>query len=169
MVSPLFILIMGVTGSGKTTVGRLLSASLGWRFFDADEFHSPANVSKMAAGTALTDEDRGPWLADLRSLLIEHSALGENGVLACSALKAAYRDALTSAGRLAVVYLKADPGLVRARLASRPHHFMPSALIDSQFRDLEEPQSGLTIPAAWPAEEIVRSIRSQLGLTPPAS
>lgn len=159
----MFILIMGVAGSGKTTVGTLLSAAIDWPFFDADDFHPPANVHKMASGVPLTDEDRGPWLDKLHALIAERNARGENGILACSALKESYRRRLSQGASLAVVYLKAEAGLVRSRLANRRGHYMPPGLVESQFIDLEEPQDAITIPAAWPPDRIVIAIRSQIG------
>ena len=154
---------MGVTGSGKTTVGAMLSSALGWPFFDADNFHSPANVRKMSSGVPLTDKDRGPWLEELRALIYEHDVRGENGVLACSALKESYRMILSSGADLAIVYLKADSKLIRGRLADRRSHYMPQHLIESQFVDLEEPEGAITIPAARRPDQIIMSIRSQLG------
>lgn len=158
----MFILVMGVTGSGKTTVGTLLSAATGWPFYDADEFHSPANVVKMASGVPLTDQDRMPWLDDLRTLISERGAQGENGVLACSALKESYRRILSAAANLVVVYLKAEPSLVRSRLAVRRGHYMPQSLVESQFLDLQEPEQAITIPADWAPVQIVKAIQSQL-------
>jgi len=160
----MFILIMGVTGCGKTTVGRLLSAAIGWPFYDADDFHTPVNVRKMASGVSLTDEDRGPWLAELWALISERNERGENGVLACSALKQSYRRTLSTGAGLVVVYLKAEADLVRSRLADRRGHYMPQRLIESQFLDLEEPKGAITIPAAWPPEQIVSAIRSWVGI-----
>lgn len=160
----MFVLIMGVTGSGKTTVGELLSAALGWPFFDADDFHPPANLRKMASGVPLTDEDRAPWLETLRALIAELDARGDNGILACSALKESYRRVLSSDADLAVVYLKADPELIRGRLVHRRGHSMPARLIESQFHDLEEPKTALTIPSTLRPDETVRSIRSHLGI-----
>jgi gluconokinase len=159
----MFILIMGVTGCGKTTVGRLLSAAIGWPFYDADDFHSPANVRKMASGVSLTDEDRSPWLEGLRVLISDRTERGENGVLACSALKQSYRRTLSTGAGLVVVYLKAEADLIRSRLADRRGHYMPQRLIESQFLDLEEPEGAITISAAWPPEQIVSAIRSQVG------
>ena len=153
---------MVVTGSGKTTVGAPLSDALGWPFLDADDFHPATNIRKMASGAPLTDEDRAPWLALLRSKIAEAHSRGESGVLACSALKEIYRIDLLSAAPTHVIYLKATSDLIRARLAGRPDHFMPPALIDSQFDDLEEPQVALTIPAGSPPDEIVKAIRAQL-------
>ena len=159
----MIILIMGVTGCGKTTIGRLLSVALGWPFHDADDFHSPVNVRKMASGVSLTDEDRGPWLDELRALVSGRNERGENGVLACSALKQSYRRTLSTGANLVVVYLKAEADLIRSRLADRRGHFMPQRLIESQFLDLEEPAEAITIPAAWAPEQIVSVIRSQIG------
>ena len=159
----MFILVMGVTGSGKTTIGTLLSTAMGWPFYDADDFHSPDNVRKMASGVPLTDEDRGPWLEELQELISHHNERGENGVLACSALKEAYRSILAADADVAVVYLKAHPDLIRSRLDSRSGHYMPQDLIESQFLDLEEPKEGIIIDAAGPPEQIVETIRSQLG------
>jgi gluconokinase len=158
----MFILVMGVTGSGKTTIGTLLSAAMGCPFYDADDFHSPENVHKMASGVPLSDEDRGPWLQELHELISRHNERGENGVLACSALKAAYRRILSADADVAVVYLKAHPDLIRSRLDSRSGHYMPQRLIGSQFLDLEEPKEGIIIDAAWPPEQIVETIRSEL-------
>src|SRR3972149_12168325 len=112
----MFILIMGVPGCGKTTVGSLLSAALGWPFYDADDFHSPANVRKMASGVSLTDEDRGPWLDELRALVAERSEQGEDGGLACSALKQSYRTTLSTGAKLLVVYLKAEADHIHSKI-----------------------------------------------------
>jgi len=130
------IVVMGVSGSGKTTIAALLADRLGWRLLEGDAFHPPANVAKMAAGTPLTDEDRWPWLRAIAD------AMGQGGdaVVACSALKRAYRDVLRS-GRSDVrfVYLRGGRSVIAARLAVRQDHFMPSALLDSQLATLEEP------------------------------
>lgn len=159
----MFILIMGVTGSGKTTIGRLLSSQLGWPFYDADDFHSQGNIRKMASGNALTDEDRAPWLQALHQLILDRNQRGENGVLACSALKQAYRRILCADADVAVVHLKAPHDLIRSRLQSRSNHYMPPALIESQFLDLEEPTECVVVDAAAPAEQTVAAIRSKLG------
>lgn len=158
----MFILVMGVTGSGKTTIGRLLSAALGWRFYDADDFHSADNIRKMASGLPLTDEDRRPWLRELRGLIADHNAKSENGVLACSALKHSYRKILCADDDVAVIYLKAPPGVIRSRLQSRSGHYMPETLIESQFGDLEEPTNAIVLDAAEPPQRIVNMIRAQL-------
>jgi gluconokinase len=157
----MFILIMGVTGSGKTTIGKLLSASLGWPFFDADDFHSAENVCKMASGVPLTDEDRRPWLQELHRLISHRTEEGESGVLACSALKQEYRSMLCSDNPVEVVYLKAQPQLIRSRLQRRRGHYMPPELIESQFRDLEEPQGALVVDAALPTDQAVAIVRSR--------
>lgn len=158
----MFILIMGVTGSGKTTVGTLLAAAMGWPFYDADDFHCPDNVRKMASGVPLTDDDRAPWLQELHTLISHQNERGDDGVLACSALKEAYRGTLCDAD-VTVVYLKVDRDLIRSRLAARSGHYMPQGLIESQFRDLEEPQDCIVIDGGWPPERIIASIRSQIG------
>ncbi len=158
----MFILLMGVTGSGKTTIGTLLAAALSWRFYDADDFHSPDNVRKMASGVPLTDDDRGPWLKELHELIRRCNERGENGVLACSALKATYRRTLCADADVAVVYLKADRDLIQSRLERRSGHYMPPGLIDSQFLDLEEPQDCIVIKGEWPRDQAVASIRSQI-------
>jgi gluconokinase len=160
----MMILIMGVTGCGKTTIGAALAHELGWSYFDADDFHPLSNIQQMSSGLPLTDQDRGPWLEKLRRLIAERHRHGEHGVLACSALKETYREILGWGGDLEVVYLKADPDLIAQRLATRKGHFMPQRLIDSQFRDLEEPNSGITIPAAWSPERIVKAARTVLGI-----
>jgi gluconokinase len=160
----MFVVLMGVAGSGKSTVGRLLASALGWPFYDADAFHSADNVRKMASGVPLTDEDRRPWLVELRNLIAEHAERGENGVLACSALRRSYREELTIGnGRVAVVYLKADADLIRERMASRRGHYMSVRLLESQFEILEEPEDAMVIPAGWPPVQIVESIRTFLG------
>jgi len=159
----MFVLIMGVTGSGKTTIGTLLSAAMGWPFYDADDFHSPANVRKMASGVPLTDEDRSPWLEELRVLISQCNERGENGILACSALKETYRRTLCADADVAVVYLKANRDLIRSRLERRSGHYMPQGLIESQFGDLKEPQDCIIIDGGWPPEQIIGSICSQIG------
>jgi gluconokinase len=159
------IIVMGVAGAGKTTVGRALAADLDWTFYDADDFHSASNVAKMRAGTPLSDEDRRPWLDALRALIDTTSARGEDVVLACSALKHAYRDDLTrGVPEVQIVFLKGDPELMRARLARRKDHYMPTGLLESQFNDLEEPTDALVIDAAAPPERAVAMIRQAIEL-----
>lgn len=137
---PSAILLMGVSGSGKTTAGENLAAELGWPFRDADSFHPPANIAKMKSGTPLTDEDRWPWLAAIAAWIDERRANGDPGIVSCSALKQVYRRKLLE-GRpdVRLVYLKGDKPLIAARMGRRQGHFMPTALLDSQFAALEEP------------------------------
>jgi len=155
--------MMGVSGSGKTRVGRALAAALGIRFVEGDTFHSPENIAKMRSGQALTDEDRAPWLAALNSLLRQHAARGEPVVVACSALKQAYRDQL-QAGAVALrfVYLHAAPELIRPRVQRRKRHFMPAALLQSQFDILEEPKDAIVLEASLPVPELVAQARAAL-------
>lgn len=160
---------MGVSGVGKTTVGKLLAAELGWPFFDADDFHSSANVRKMRSGIALTDADREGWLEALAAHIARLERCGTSAVIACSALKQTYRkrlrgavDATGSAPAVRFVYLKGSPNLIRERLASRAHHFMSPTLLASQFAALEEPATALTVDVAAPPAAIVRRIREGL-------
>jgi gluconokinase len=159
------IVVMGVSGSGKTTVGRKLAAELGWKFADADDFHSPANIAKMSAGEPLTDADRAPWLAALRAAIDGFFARGENAVVTCSALKEAYRQALADR-RLDVrfVYLRGDRALLLSRLQHRAGHFMKAELLDSQLATLEPPQDALTLDIAETPAELVAQIRQQFGV-----
>jgi gluconokinase len=155
---------MGVSGSGKTTVGRRLAEELGWRFYDADDFHPPANVAKMAGGIPLNDADRQPWLESLRALIRDCLERGESAVLACSALKASYRDYLLLDARVKLVYLKGDPELIRRRLEKRSGHFMRTEMLESQFAALEEPGQESHVDISATPAEIVRAIRIRFGL-----
>lgn len=155
---------MGVTGSGKTTLGERLSTELGWNYYDADDFHSPANVEKMKRGIPLDDADRKPWLEILRNLIRNCLEGGENCVLACSALKKSYRDYLLINDEVRLVYLRADYGLIKKRLSDRSGHYMNAKLLDSQFEILEEPEGHLAIDVSSPPAEIVKNIREHLGL-----
>ncbi|HVN30164.1 MAG TPA: gluconokinase [Candidatus Binataceae bacterium] len=159
------IVVMGVSGAGKSTIGRILAENLGWQFRDADDFHSPANKRKMAAGIALTDADRAPWLAAIRELIEGFLRAGVDAVVACSALKQAYRDQIVG-NRAAVkmVYLKGSRELIRSRIANRTSHFMNKDLLDSQFDTLEEPRDGIAVDIAPPPNEIVAEIRRRLGI-----
>jgi gluconokinase len=165
-VSPVVILIMGVSGSGKTTIGRLLAQQIGWHFADADDFHSADNRDKLAKGIPLNDEDRRPWLDDIRSAIASWVAQGRPTVLACSALKAAYRSYLAQGWEHVVrsVYLKGSVDLIARRLADRTDHFMHRDLLANQFETLEEPSDALVIDIDESPDRIVASIRSHLGL-----
>lgn len=154
---------MGVSGSGKTRVGRALAAALGVPFIEGDAFHSPENIAKMRSGQALTDEDRTPWLAALSDALRQHAARGEQVVVACSALKQVYRDQLQAGGvPLRFVYLQAAPELIRPRVERRKRHFMPPALLQSQFDALEEPTDAIVLDASLPVPELVAQARAIL-------
>ena len=160
----MIIVLMGVTGSGKTTVGQSLAASLGWGYFDADDFHSAANVDKMRRGIPLNDADRRPWLESLQNLINESLSAGESAVLACSALRQSYRDMLLINDRVRLVYLKGNYDLIRERLGARGDHYMNPALLDSQFETLEEPDGALQIDVQLPPAAIVEKIRSDFDI-----
>ena len=156
------VIVMGVSGSGKTTIGRRLAEAFALPFFDADDWHSPESVAKMRAGTPLTDADRWPWLDRLNALLRERA--GSSGaVLACSALKAAYRDRLRAGlPQCRLVHLTGDRALIAERLAARRGHYMNPALLDSQFATLEPPADAITASIAAPVERIVGWIVEQM-------
>jgi carbohydrate kinase (thermoresistant glucokinase family) len=156
------LIIMGVSSSGKSTVGRLLAERLGWRFEDADAYHPPTNVAKMIAGTPLTDADRAPWLATLRTLVAASLADTRPLVLACSALKQAYRDQLRMDERVRFVYLYGDEGTLAARAAARRNHFMPPGLLQSQLATLEEPHDALRVDVGQPVEAVVEEVLERL-------
>jgi gluconokinase len=159
------VIVMGVSGCGKTTVGRALAARLGWEFIDADDFHPPENVARMRAGTPLTDGDRAGWLDALRREIASRLAAGRSAVLACSALRASYRARLRAPGEsVALVHLKGDIDSIRRRLAARRGHYMPPALLESQFATLEEPEDALAVPVALATPEAVERIMAGLGL-----
>ena len=138
--NPVVIIICGVTGVGKTTIGRLLAQELGWEFYDADDFHSVENIAKMEGGVPLTDKDRQPWLDKLRGIVEQCLVAGKNAVLACSALKKAYRDCLRVSDGVKFVFLRGNRRKISEQLQHRHEHFMNPVLLDSQFEDLEEPQ-----------------------------
>ena len=163
----MIVIIFGVSGAGKTTVGKLLASELGWRFIEADDFHPATNMEKMRIGHPLTDKDRWPWLERLRQQIVRSLAAGQNAVLACSALKRAYRDRLRVSDAVKFVFLRGDYGLVERQLRSRHGHFMNATLLQSQFDDLEEPQPDenvLTIELGRTPEEIVERIEVKLNL-----
>jgi gluconokinase len=153
------VLLMGVSGAGKTTVGTMLASQLGWEFADADDYHPVANVEKMRNGIPLTDADREPWLESLRSLIVAWMAAGKSAVLACSALKEAYRDRLMVGASVRVVYLKADWELLRERLLLRRGHYMKEGMLESQIESLEEPADAIVLNARLSVEEIVGVIQ----------
>lgn len=160
----MIIILMGVSGSGKTTIGRLLAREIGWSFHEGDELHSEENISRMRRGVALTDEDRLPWLQALRKLIQGALERGENAVIACSALKASYRRMLRVSDDVVFVYLKAEASLVQQRLQRRAGHFMSPDLLQSQFDVLEEPEDALPVEASMPPDEMVPIIRSKLSI-----
>jgi gluconokinase len=162
------VIIFGVSAVGKTTVGKLLARELGWPFIEADDFHPAANIEKMRSGHPLTDKDRWPWLEQLRQQIERSLSVGENTVLACSALKRAYRDRLRISDEVKLVFLRGDYALVEKQLRSRHGHFMNANLLQSQFDDLEEPQPDenvLTIELGRTPEEVVERIKAKLNLT----
>jgi len=155
---------MGVTGSGKSTVGKLLASQLGWRFFEGDDFHSPKNIEKMRRGEPLNDADRRPWLEAIREVIRTAIDRGENAVIACSALKESYRKLLQIREEVSFVYLKATVALVQDRLKNRVGHFMNPDLVQSQFDILEEPEQALQVDTGSGPAEIVQVIRNKLSL-----
>jgi gluconokinase len=162
------VIVYGVSGAGKTTIGRLLARELGWHFIEADDFHPAANIEKMHSGRPLTDEDRWPWLDRLREQIKRSLAARENAVLACSALKRAYRERLHVCGEVKFVFLRGDYALIKEQLSQRRGHFMNPALLRSQFADLEEPKTDedvLTIELGGTPRELVEEIKTKLCLT----
>ena len=155
---------MGVCGCGKTTVGEALAQAIGCRFLDADDFHPPANVEKMASGVPLTDDDRWPWLDRIAEELGQILAEGEHAVLACSALKEAYRQRLKRAGDVRIVYLEGDEATIAARLAARQHKYMPPMLLPSQFATLEVPTDAMVVDIRQPIATQVDFIRRAFAL-----
>jgi len=171
ITEPVIAVVMGVSGSGKTTVSALLSAALGCQFQEGDDLHPAENVEKMHGGTPLTDEDRMPWLHKIAQEIDSWRARGESGVLTCSALKRSYRDIIIG-GRpdVTLVYLRGSYDLIRRRMAARHEHFMPVALLDSQFATLQEPRPDehpiIVDVGSRPAEvvsEIVRQLEERHG------
>jgi gluconokinase len=170
---PCVLIVMGVSGSGKSTIGEMLATRLGWNYEDGDRFHPASNVAKMSAGQPLTDEDRWPWLRAIADEIDRVCEAGRHAVIACSALKRIYRDILVH-GRndVRIIYLDGTEALIASRLARRKGHFMPPGLLASQFKTLEPPGEGenpLTVSIDAPVEAIVDDIISQLRQTPAAS
>jgi gluconokinase len=155
---------MGVSGSGKTTVGRRLSQELGWKYYEGDDFHPSANIEKMRSGIALNDADRRPWLEALHVLIRTCLECGDSAVLACSALKESYREFLLIDERVILIYLKGSYEIIQQRLSKRRGHFMKPDLLDSQFAALEEPTAGMQVDVSLSPGGIVKSIRSRLHL-----
>jgi gluconokinase len=154
----LIVVVIGVAGAGKSVVGPLLANALGCPFLDGDSLHSPANIEKMTRGKALTDADRAPWLAAIRSHLENASDRGENLVIACSALKQKYRDFLSARVPVIWVYLKGAEELIRSRLEHRREHYMKANMLASQFADLEEPATAIVVDISLSPELIVQQI-----------
>jgi gluconokinase len=160
------VVVMGVSGSGKTTVAAGLARQEGWILLEGDSFHPPANIAKMKAGTPLSDEDRWPWLHAIAAREDEILAAGQSAVVACSALKRAYRDILIgNRPQTVLMYLRGSKDLISARMKARKHHFMPSALLDSQFATLEEPgadEHPIVVDIGGPVEAVVADAVDQL-------
>jgi gluconokinase len=158
------VIVMGVTGAGKTTTGRLLANELGWEFADADDFHSAANKKKMSQGIALDDADREPWLEAIRAAMSQWLAAQRNVVLACSALKRSYRERLAISPEVKFVYLKGSYEFIYQRLLSRHGHFATEKILSSQFEALEEPEDAIVVDVTKTPEESVSEIRDGLKL-----
>ena len=158
------VILMGTTGAGKTTIGQMLARELGWEFADADHFHSAANVEKMSHGVPLTDEDRKPWLAALRRNIQHWIESGQNGVLACSALKQSYRDELGVGPEIKWAYLKGTFEEISSRVRDRQGHYAKDDLVASQFAILEEPTDALIVNVSQSPSKIVSEIRAVLGV-----
>lgn len=154
---------MGVSGSGKSTVGRLLAQRLEWPYYEGDEYHGAANIEKMAKGIALTDEDRLPWLASIKTVIDERSASGSHAVIACSALRRNYRRRLAAhVEGIRFVYLKGSIQVLRSRMESREGHYMKAGMLESQFASLEEPNDAIVVDVAQPARDIVARLAVEL-------
>jgi gluconokinase len=163
---PTVLIFMGVSGTGKSTVAALFAQKTGAVFYEGDDFHPPENVAKMRAGIPLTDADRAPWLAALREVIVRALAAEVFSVLACSALKASYRDALTAGDpRVGLVHLTGPPALIEARLKSRRSHFLPPTLLESQLAILEPPANALVFSCEKSPEVIVAELLQHWGLT----
>jgi len=162
--SRMIVIVMGVIGSGKTTIGSLLAEQLGWEFADADDFHPPSNVEKIRRGIPLSDDDRRPWLQRLRGAINQWVTEGRDVVLACSALKRSYRQELDAGPDVRFVYLKGTANLIAERLRSRHGHFADEQILASQFADLEEPEAAVTVDIESTPQQIVAEVRQRLAL-----
>jgi gluconokinase len=164
------LILMGVTGSGKTTIGTRLAALEHWEYAEGDDYHSEANKAKMHAGIPLTDADRAPWLATLHEVLLDWYRSGTSGVLACSALRQAYRDELSAgipSAELRFVLLEVPKDVLQERMAERRGHYMSPALLDSQIATLETPRDAIRVPGDLPPDEVVRKIMDVVRSTEP--
>jgi len=163
----MMVVLMGVSGVGKTTVGEILAQRTGWRLYDADEFHSAQNIEKMRNGIALQDADRWPWLDSMNAMLLEKQEANESILLACSALKQKYRDRLADGCRnLHWVYLKGEFDLIRGRLEARKNHYMKAGLLESQFAALEEPRDAVVVSVIETPDAIADRILCDLKIDP---
>jgi carbohydrate kinase (thermoresistant glucokinase family) len=166
MTLPKVLVVMGVSGSGKTTVGKLLAERLGWHYQEGDALHPPENVAKMSAGTSLSDADRTPWLRRIAARIEDWRSRGESGVVTCSALKRAYRDIIIGdRPDVGLVHLKGSRELIGQRMAARKGHFMPTALLDNQFATLQEPapeERAIVVDVGGTPAEIVDEIMRRL-------
>ena len=165
-VTPQILVVMGVSGVGKTTIARALDGHLGWPFQEGDELHPPANVEKMRAGTPLTDADREPWLEAVAHWVEARRLAGRGGIITCSALKRAYRDTIVRGhADVRILYLKADRALIAERVAARTHHYMPASLLDSQLATLQEPtpdERPIVVPVHLAVADTVAEIMADL-------
>ncbi|HEX3320005.1 MAG TPA: gluconokinase [Terriglobales bacterium] len=160
----MIIILMGASGSGKTIVGQKLAHDLGWEFVEGDDYHPKSNIEKMVRGEPLDDQDRAPWLAALRHVITARVTARQNVIIACSALKTAYRDELKVAPEVKIVYLKGSASLLKVRLENRKGHYMKSNMLQSQLEALEEPTDALTVDVTGTVDDIVMQIRRGLGI-----
>jgi len=160
----MIVIVMGVVGAGKTTVGKTIAGQLGWDFADADDFHPASNIEKIRKGIGLSDADREPWLDRMRAAIVQWIGARRNVVLACSALKESYRRRLQVGPEVRFVYLKGSAELIAERLRSRHGHFANEQILGSQLADLEEPDSALTVEISDTPSEIANKVRKGLGL-----
>lgn len=158
------ILVMGTTGAGKTTVGGLIAARLGWTFLDADDFHPPASIEKMKHGIPLTDADRAPWLANIHARLVALAGEKKDVVLACSALKQTYRDTLSAGVAMRIIYLRGTYEQMRRHILARHGHFAGESILTGQFADLEEPTNAMVLDVAGTPGQLADTAIRELGL-----